>query len=257
MAFWKTALLAPTENLARRIGSLAYGYYTWVIFAVLLLTFGALALLAGRVQRARRLARFFSRWMFRLAGIPVSASGLEHLPAEPHVLLANHTSFLDAILLSALLPACPGYAFVTRRQFALQNLLWPFLISVRTLILKPHGALPHGGNVERMQSALQRGDNLIAFPEGTFSPEPGLKPFHSGVFIAAAQARVPIVVAELHGAREALRQGTWMPKRLPLALEIGTTLRPSGKDDDAIHALMLAARKEMMELDGESSSPGG
>ena len=254
MAFWKTSLLAPAENLGRRIASLAYGYYTWAMFAVLLLMFGALALSAGRVQRARRLARFFSRWMFRLAGMPVSARGLEHLPAEPHVLLANHTSFLDAILLSALLPSTPGYAFVTRRQFALQNLLWPFLRSVDTLILKPHGVLPHGGNVERMRSALQQGENLIVFPEGTFGPEPGLKAFHSGIFIAAAKARVPLVVVGLHGAREALRQGTWMPKRLPLALEIGTTLKPDGEDANAIHSLMLAARKEMMELTGESFS---
>ncbi|HVL75264.1 MAG TPA: lysophospholipid acyltransferase family protein [Noviherbaspirillum sp.] len=231
------------------------------MFALLLLSFGVLAILAGRVDRARRLARFFARQMLRLGGLPVSVSGLDRLPPAPHVLLANHTSFLDPIVLVACLPPVPGYTYTTRRQHLLQVLLWPFLHSLHTLILKPHtsgesGDHHHSVNVERMEAVLRRGDNLMVFPEGAFRPEPGLAPFHSGAFVAAAQAQVPIVVVGLRGARDALRLGTWRPRRASLALEIGTVLQPSGSDPRAIHALMDEAYAAMVPLTGEPPRAG-
>lgn len=251
MIFWKGAQPASAKHAAQCIGSRAYGCYAWIVFAVLLLAFGCLATLTGRTDRARRLARFIARWIFRLSGMPLSVTGLERLPARPHVLLVNHASFLDAIVLTALLPASPGYAFIARQQYALQSLLWPFLRSVHTLVLKQHVDSHHAVNLDILTAALKRRENLIIFPEGGFVPEPGLKPFHSGAFAAAAQAHVPIVVAGLRGTRNALRVGTWMPKRLPLAVEIGPTLTPGGTDPDAIHALMRAAHAAMIPLTGE------
>lgn len=251
MFLWKRALLAQAANRMQRIGAWLYGCYTWIVFAVLLLAFGGLAMLSGRVVRARRLARFFARSMFRLAGIPLSVTGLDRLPAQPHVLLANHTSFLDALVLTALLPASPGYTFIARREFPLQILLFPFLKSVRTIVLKQPGKMHHGQNMDIIRSALERGENLMLFPEGKFTPEPGLRPFRSGAFVAAAQAKAPIVVAGLRGARRALRLGTWLPKRTPIALEIGPTLTPCGMDMEAVHTFMAVARMAMMPLTGE------
>ncbi len=247
----RRALRAQVRNYTRRIGSWVYGCYAWTIFSVLVLLFGGLAILAGQPDRARRLARFFARLIFRLAGISLSVTGLDRLPARSHVLLVNHTSFLDAIVLTALLPASPGYAFTARREFFLQILLWPLLRSVHTIILKHASETHPTGNVDIMKSALERGENLVIFPEGEFGPEPGLKPFHSGAFVAAAQADVPIVVAGLRGARSALRIGSWLPRRTSIALEIGPTLTPSGNDENAIHACMATARTAMMPLTGE------
>ncbi len=250
---WKNALPELAQNLARRIGSSVYGFYTWIIFTILVLLFGTLARLPGRPDRARRLARIFARAMFRLAGIPLFIIGLDRLPPRPHVLLVNHTSFLDALALTALLPASPGYTFTTRQEFSLQSLLCPLLRSVRTIVLKPHSQTHHNVNVDLLKTALERGENLLVFPEGEFAPEPGLKPFHSGAFVAAAQANVPMTVAGLRGARTALRLGSWLPKRTPITLEIGTTFLPCGRESEAIHKLMSAARIEMLPLTGETS----
>jgi 1-acyl-sn-glycerol-3-phosphate acyltransferase len=255
MSLSKSALRAQTGSHIQCLGSWIYGVYTWTIFTVLILSFGGLSLLAGRADRARRMARCIARLMFRLAGMPLSVTGLERLPAPPHVLLANHTSFLDALVLIALLPASPGYTFTTRQEFALQSLLYPLLRSVHTIVLKRHDETHHGANLEVMESALERGENLLIFPEGKFAPEAGLKPFHSGAFVAAAQANVPVVIVGLRGARDALRLGTWLPKRKSITLEIGPTLTPCGTDSDTIHALMAEARAAMIPLTGEAPSP--
>lgn len=234
----------------RRLGPFFYGCYAWIVFVSLLLAFVVLALPAP-LPLARRLARHTARAMLWMGGLRASVRGLEHLPAQPHVLVSNHTSFLDAIVLTALLPAPPGYTFTTRRQRALQVFLWPFVRSVRALVLRRHAPAHHGVNVEIMKAALRRGDNLLVFPEGAFAPEPGLLPFHSGAFVAAAQTRSPLAVAGLHGTREALRLGTWMPRRVPITLEIGPVFTPLHSDPAAVRELMAAARAAMLPISGE------
>ena len=52
MSYWKYALLAQAGNTARRIGAWVYGGYAWAIFVVVELSYGCLAKLAGRADRA-------------------------------------------------------------------------------------------------------------------------------------------------------------------------------------------------------------
>lgn len=247
----KRALDTSPRPFLRRVGAWVYGCYAWGIFTTHVLCFGLLAILSGQRNRARRLARLFAGLMFRFCRIPLSSRGLECLPARPHVLLVNHTSFLDALALIALLPASPGYTFTTRQEFRLQGLLYPLLKSVHTIVLRHHSETGHTGNIETLESALTRGENLLVFPEGAFAAEPGVKPFHSGAFIAASATGVPLVIAGLRGAREALPLGSWILRRRSIRLEVGAVLEPRGTNAEAVHALMEAARTAMVPLAGE------
>ena len=103
------------------------GAWAWLVLCTLLPIFVLLAALSGSARRARRLAQVFARALLALNGMPTKAIGIERLPSGPHVLIANHCSFLDPILLIALLPARPGYVFTTRRQYRIQGLLWPLV----------------------------------------------------------------------------------------------------------------------------------
>jgi 1-acyl-sn-glycerol-3-phosphate acyltransferase len=239
---------------ARRIGEFAYGCYAWVLFILVMLIFGSAIVMSLAPRRGRPIARFAARLLFRLGRMPISVNGLERLPAGPHILLLNHTSFLDAIALTALLPSRPGYAFIARQQFRSQALLWPLLRAVGTVVLKDADARHHASNVNRMIDALTHGERIVVFPEGGFSAEAALKPFHSGAFVAAANAEVPVVVAGLRGARTALRLGSWLPRRSPIHLEIGATLIPAGKDESHLRQLNESAHQAMIPLTGEPDS---
>lgn len=247
----KRSLASRWKRCFRSAGALVYGVHAWTVFACLLVVFAILSPLSGSTARTRRLARFHARLMFFLARMPVSILGLERLPQRPHVLLVNHTSFLDAIVLTATLP---GYTFTTRQEFTRQRLLCPPIRSIHTIVLKHPEKEGHTGNVEVMAAALRRGENLVIFPEGRFCPEPGLLPFHSGAFAAAMRAGVPVVVAGLRGARAALRLGTWLPKRSAIVVEIGPTLMPPAEDAQGMQRLMADARAAMASLSGEYST---
>ena len=233
---------------ARRAADWLYSAYVWSLMALLLPLFGVLIMAVHRPTLARPVARTGARLLFRLAGMPLSASALERLPGASHILLVNHTSFLDGIALTALLPARPGYAFVVRQQFSVQRLLCPLLRALGTVVLAPAGAGSHAGNAVRIAHALRHGGNLVVFPEAGFVPEPGLRRFHSGAFVAAARVGAPLAPAGLRGAREALRPRTWFLRHTTITLKIGLALQPQASDTAA---LMRAARQAMLSLSGE------
>lgn len=229
--------------------------FGYAILGLVAIVIAAQILFSGlgvRTTWARPLARVLVRACLRVAGISVTAHGLEHLPPAPHVLLLNHNSFADPVALIAMLPARPGYAFVTRRQFRSQWLLWPLVHGMGTLVLN-HAAGSYEQNVSLIREHLAKGDSLVVFPEGRIPREPGLLKFHSGVFLAAMQAGVPVVPACLFGTRAVLPLGSWLPRRAAISLCVGVPI-PAGhkrrNEGDAFAALQLqrAARAEIVRM---------
>ena len=248
-------LLSRTVVAARHIAGWAYGCYAWAVFTALLLPCGGLVILLQRPALGRRIARFGARLLFRLTGVPISAEGIDRLPRQPHMLLVNHASYLDAIVLTALLPAVPGYAYAAKHEFSQQPAMRRLLSGLGALFIERFDVRRSAEDMERMAAALRRGENVIVFPEGGFSREAGLKPFHSGAFMAAAKAAAPIAVAGLRGTRAALRAGMWWPHRSPIEFEVGQTLIASGSDWSTTVRLNAAARATMATLCGEFASP--
>ncbi len=232
-----------------RLETWLYGSYAWLLFILTFLTAGSLIGVLQLPRAGRRIAHAASRMMYFLGGVSLVAEGLDRLPDRQHILLVNHSSFVDGIALSALLPPTPGYSFVVRQEYDSQVLFYPLLKGLNTLILERHAS--HGDahlNRDKLIAALQEGRQLLIFPEGAFRPEPGLLPFHSGAFIASARVGVPITLAVLRGAREELRPGTWLPHRTSLHLTIGPTLLPDTSNVNSPQILQQQAYQLMQEI---------
>ncbi|GAB3426162.1 AMP-binding protein [Massilia solisilvae] len=245
------ALLARAKVTGRRALAWLYAGYAWFVFALVLLAFGAPVIALQRPSAGRRIVRAGARLAMRLLGAHPQAHGLECLPREPHILLVNHSSYLDAIMLAAVLPATPGYAFTAKREFARQWWMKRLVTGVGGVFVERTDARRGAEDVDAIVAALRHGERLLVFPEGTFTRESGILAFHSGAFMAAAQASAPVVVAALSGTREALRADSWRPRHARIALEVGPMLRPSGAGwADAVQ-LREAARQSLASLRGE------
>lgn len=232
----------------RKISAWSFGIYAWVVFSLTVLFGGALIIFLHRPQLGRKIAHVALRFLFHLLRIPLTVTGVERLPNAQHILLVNHTGFLDALVLLALLPSHPGYAFVAKQQYKSQGLLWPLLDSLGTLVLKGGRKGNVGGNMEAMTSSLRRGERLIIFPEGGIAPYPGIKRFHSGAFIAAANAHVPIAVAGLRGTRESLPLHHWLARRTAITLTIGPVLTFADTQNMALQERIKTAHVAMSFL---------
>ncbi len=251
LKLWAGAGLARLHIAYRQFAAWCYGVYTWMILLALMLPAGVLTIALHRPALGRRIVRAAARVGLHLIGLPVTTAGLERLPAQPHVLLINHASYLDVLLLTALLPATPGYTFTAKRELQSRPVLRALLTSLGTCFIERFDVRQSREGVDAMVEALRAGENLLVFPEGTFTREAGLRPFHLGGFIAAAVANVPVVVAALRGTRIVLRDGTWLPRRGPVDFVVGPSLMPRGVGWPAAMALSQEIRRIMLPLCGE------
>ena len=215
----------------------------------LLFPFAFLAALLGGGRFAWNAGRAVSRGFFALAGIPVAVSG--RFPDKlPVVVAVNHTSYLDAVVLLALLEY-RGYAFVAKREFREHWLMRPLLSGFGTHFIERFDVAKSAEQAGDLVEAARRGASLIVFPEGTLKRTTGLMPFRTGAFQAAAQAGIPVVPVALRGVRSILRDGTWYLRRAPVSVTIGEPVAPAGADWAAAVALRDHVRAEILKACGE------
>jgi long-chain acyl-CoA synthetase len=162
------------------------------------------------------------RLVFRLR-----TAGLEHLSREPWVLVANHASFLDPLVLSAALGrrrlersywgGWTGVAFANPLMRGVSR-LWRVLP-----IDQARGA---GSSLALAAAILKREGCLIWFPEGERSRTGRLLPFRPGIGLLLARFPRPVVPVSIRGTREALPRGRWVIRPHPVAVTFGVPLDP-------------------------------
>jgi 1-acyl-sn-glycerol-3-phosphate acyltransferase len=239
----------------RRTRAYLYGLRAWSAFVVLAPIAWTTTVLAGRPERAWRISRGMARVFFALAGIPVEANGLDRLPRSgAYVLLANHGSYLDGILLVGVLPH--PHAFVAKREFLDHPISRLFLNAIGSHYVERFDPTRGVDDVRRFTEHVRAGERLAIFPEGTFTRQSGLRPFLMGAFVIAAQASAPVVPVTISGAREILRDGSWLPSRGRVRVVVGETIHPHGEGWEAAVRLREAARAAMLAQGSEPSLEG-
>ncbi|WP_343232417.1 AMP-binding protein [Microvirga terricola] len=252
---WQVARLAFAGVLPRlrranrKLGGLAYAAWWWFLLGCTGLTLWPLVVLLPRRSWRRNTLGLGSRLFFRLAGNAISIEASAPLPNGAFVLIANHSSYLDAAVLSATYPN--GLTFVAKHELADQVVAGPFLRRLGAVFVRRTDAA--GGVADTMHAleAARADERLGWFPEGTFTRMPGLLPFYLGAFEVACQAAIPIIPVTIRGTRSILRAGQWLPRRSAISVHIGEPLAPTGRDFAAALRLRDAARAEILTQLGE------
>jgi acyl carrier protein len=251
--FMRLALAGVTPQ-ARRGWSVARGLLfaarAWLVIGLLLPpVFAATALVPGR--RAWTFAGACARLFFRWCGIPLVVRGLENLPASSgYVLASNHTSYLDGAVLLAVL-RWQHYAFVAKRELETNAVSRTFVSGLGARYVERFDVQKSAEHADALADAARQGISLIVFPEGTMQRHTGLMAFRAGAFQAATQAGVPVVPIALRGVRSVLRDGTWYPRRHPIAVTFGAPVSPDGADWNATLRLRDKVRAEILRSCGE------
>jgi 1-acyl-sn-glycerol-3-phosphate acyltransferase len=265
--WWQVVRLAWSGMLPQlRRGSRVatdYGYaaYVWALFWLLAILTWLVAALLPRPAWSWAASGFSARLYARLTGTPLVVRGLENLPQEPCVLVANHASYLDGIVLVAALPGLLAgaghFSFVAKRELLDSFVSRIYLRRIGTDFVERYESQRSLEDVKQVARSLQSGRSPVFFPEGTFSRIPGLTPFRMGAFVVAAEAGAPVVPVSLRGTRSILRDGSWFPHRGKITVTIGEPIVPEGKGWDAAIRLRNRARAEIARRCGEPDlAPG-
>lgn len=189
---------------------LAWGLWAWLL-VVPVLTVGAVPILAMPTLAQRRAAaRIVCRAYFLLCALPVRARGIERLPAGACIIVANHASYVDGPLLCACLP--PRFGFVIKKEASRIPLAGLLMRRLGHHFVERRNRHEGASDARRILRAVDQGQAVAFFPEGTFSAVTGIARFHSGAFAAAARAGVPVAPVVIRGTRRVLRGGTLLPR---------------------------------------------
>ena len=200
------------------------------------------------------LNRALMRGAFRLR-----VKGLENLPDEgPFVIAPNHVSYLDSFAVAGAL----DYRVLRRTYWA----GWTgaaFGNPLTRLVSRLAQVVPVDPDRAGLSSlafgaaVLERGKNLVWFPEGERSPTGRLQPFKPGVGMLLNSYRVPVVPVSIRGTYEAMPRGKFLRRLEQVTIIFGEPLDPrdleqQGQGDQPQDSIARALRDRVAEL-GERS----
>ena len=171
---------------------------------------------------------------FLLLATGINVRCRKRLPVfGPALIIANHNSHLDALVLMAMLPlhlllhtrpAASAEYFLRNRWRA-----WFATQVIGIIPLTTVGGLPQAEVLEPVRQALMVGQIVIFFPEGTRGEPECLGKLKSGIaWLAEQLPDVPICPVRLRGLGKVLPKGDWLPVPFFCDAWVGEPLRWQG-----------------------------
>lgn len=167
-------------------------------------------------------------WVYLTVWHRLKVEGRENLPAKPpFVLVANHASHLDALVLAApldwrlrdrIFPIAAGDVFFTGPAISAFAAL---MLNALPMWRKRCG--PHALQ-ELKRRLIEEPCAYILFPEGQRTRTGEMLPFKAGLGMLIAETDVPIIPCYLSGTFEALHPDSTWPKRHPIHVRIGPAM---------------------------------
>ena len=223
-----------------------WGLFAWLSFGLAVLFSLIVVLVVPGKDRRQKLVTWASKMVFVLPMFDVRIRGMDNLPPDDCVVVANHASYLDGPLLKGYLPW--RFNFVIKgemRDFGPAHFL---LRRSGSKFVERTDVAGSTRDARQIVKAALAGESLGFFPEGTFQAEPGLLRFRPGAFVAARKSEMPVVPIAIGGSRYVLPSGAFLPRRGPLTIDILPAIAPGDGDYETAKGLAEAARQRILTV---------
>lgn len=208
--------------------SILYALYAWALLIPFSLAIWSLAVLPMTLPQRRSAGRAVARGTCRALGLSVSVDGELPTSERPSVIAANHSSFIDGLMLYVYLDQ--PLTFVSSTDMEHQFLVGRIMRGFGCVFVDRGRAERSATSVEQLVNTIRGGLHLLIFPEGSISAQPGLRVFRLGAFEAASSSNCPVVPVGIRGSREVLRPGSFWPRRGAVRISVGEPVLPAGNE---------------------------
>ncbi len=232
------------------------GVYFIVLFAAWIVPAWTIVLFFKDHRAAGRYTSAALKVLFALAGSKVRVIGKEYRDTPgAKIYVSNHTSYFDVLPL--MLGLGVPYRFVAKKEVHSFPFIGTFLRKMGHLSFDRSVNESRHKAAQDIEDAINAGDSVFIFPEGTFVPEPGVRPFQLGAFKAAVDTGAPLIPVSLAGTRNFLRDGKFLPTPTDITLTLSPPiypLRPGKSQTDNWQELVRlrdASREAIAKHSGE------
>jgi fatty-acyl-CoA synthase len=202
-----------------------YGVYFIVVFILWIVPTWAIVRLYKDHRAAGRFTSAALKVLFALAGIRVKVVGKQYMDTPgAKVYASNHVSYFD--VLSLMMGLGVPYRFVAKGEVNDMIFIGTFLKQMGHLSFDRHDASARLKQVDEIEECLRKGDSVFVFPEGTFTPDDGVRPFQLGAFRGAVTTGAPIIPVSLAGTRRFLRDRTYLPRPTRVTITLSPPIYP-------------------------------
>ena len=229
----------------------------WLGISLATLLFGIPAIVAAFVPPRGdwflRFARAWARTILAFSGVSVRVLRPERLRGpEPVVLIANHESLADILVLLAHVPF--QVRFLAKRSvFSIPVLGW----SIRAAGFVPVDRGDRARSASTLDAALARlesGRSVVIFPEETRTRTGELLRFKKGAAVLALRSARPLLPVAISGTRQVLSRESLLPSPGRVVLAVGDRIESAGRETKDRAALTATARAAVSSLREEAAA---
>jgi 1-acyl-sn-glycerol-3-phosphate acyltransferase len=187
--------------------------------------------------------RTWGRSLCWAAGAKIVVHGAEYISSgNGTVYASNHVSWYDVFAIASVLPR---YTFVAKAELRKIPIFGWGAEGAGVVFLARQNRKSAFEAYEIVAQKIQKGLNVVVFPEGTRGREYALRPFKKGPFVLAIAAGAPVVPIVVYGAREVMHKGSYRVSAATVHIHLLEPVTTTGYDYDHRHELMRVVADRM------------
>ena len=174
----------------------------------------------------------------------------------PHIFVMNHQSMIDIPCAFAALPS--NIRFVAKEQLRWIPFLGWYIWMTGMVFVDRSKRSKAVASLEKAGERIRKGATILAYPEGTRSPDGRVMPFKKGPFVLALTAGVPIVPIAIDGSGKVSgKHKVWKLRPAKVRMKVGRPIETAGRKPEDRDALMHEVRAALIDLHKEIGGEGG
>ena len=202
-----------------------------------------LGLHEGEHGAAQWCMRTWGRSLCLAAGARVVVHNPERiLHGRGAVYASNHVSWYDVFAIASVLPR---YTFIAKAELRKIPIFGIGAESAGVVFLARENRKAAFESYHDAAAEVQRGKNVVVFPEGTRGREYALRPFKKGPFVLAIAAKAPVVPVLVYGAREVMAKGSFHVRSGTVHVHFLEPVETAGLGYEQRHVVMRTVWERM------------